>query len=149
METTRVDGVRFNVDAALLTWIGKRKVPFGVALRLLREALLELLLEELLAGLGLADHLDRAVAEPACVTCVGSAPRRWRAATPPRRRQDHPRRLGRRKSPRDEVLDLRDVPLLGVVLALLLVVPNRPFPNIRIIIARIIIQFFRVLVQPA
>ncbi len=65
METTRVDGVRFNEDAALLTWIGKAKIPLRVALRLLREALLELLLEELLAGLGLADHLDRAVAEPA------------------------------------------------------------------------------------
>ena len=88
MKTTRVDGVRFNVDAALLTWIGERKVPLRVALRLLREAFFQFFLQELLAGLGLADHLDRAVAEPACVTCVGSAPRRWRRRDSPRHRLD-------------------------------------------------------------
>ena len=42
-------------------------------------------------------------------------------------------------TPCDEVLDLRDVALLRVVLALLLVVADGPFPDIRIIIARIII----------
>ena len=60
--TSRDDGVRGRWRRA---GVRKREVPLRVALRLLREALLELLLEELLAGLGLADHLDRAVAEPA------------------------------------------------------------------------------------
>ena len=55
---------------------------------------------------------------------------------------------GRRLEPCNKVLDLGDVALLGVVLPLLLVVPDGPFANIRIIIARIIIQFLRVLVQP-
>ena len=62
--TIHDDGVRGRWRR---TRIGKRKVPLRVALRLLREALLELFLEELLAGLGLADHLDRAVAEPVLI----------------------------------------------------------------------------------
>ena len=86
MKTTRVDGVRFNVDAALLTWIGERKVPLRVALRLLREAFFQFFLQELLAGLGLADHLDRAVAEPVFCTMRQLGARRRAASTASMRR---------------------------------------------------------------
>ena len=72
-----------------LARVGEREVPRGVRLRLGREARLELLLEQLLAALRLAHHLDGAVAEP-----------------------------------RDEVLDLGDVALLRVVLALLVLVAH-------------------------
>ena len=73
---------KVEISRWLRTGVRKRKIPLRVPLRLLREALLELLLEELLPGLGLADHLDRAVAEPAFCTCVGAAPRRRRAVHP-------------------------------------------------------------------
>ena len=51
-------------------------------------------------------------------------------------------------TPCNKVFNFGDVALLGVVLALLLVVADRPLPHIGIIITRIIIQFFRVLVEP-
>ena len=51
-------------------------------------------------------------------------------------------------APCNKVFNFGDVALLGVVLALLLVVADRALPHIRIIIARVVVQFFRVLVQP-
>ena len=56
---------------------------------------------------------------------------------------------GRRKSPRDEVLDLRNISLFRVIFPLLLVVPDATLPDIRIVVARVIVELLRVLVQPA
>ena len=56
---------------------------------------------------------------------------------------------GRRKSPRDEVLNLGDVALLRVIFPLLLVVPDATFAHIRVVVARVIVELLRVLVEPA
>ena len=55
---------------------------------------------------------------------------------------------GRRKSPRDEVLDLRNISLFRVIFPLLLVVPDATLPDIRIVVARVIVELLRVLVEP-
>ena len=80
----------------------------------------------------------------------GAAPRRWRrragrrpAGTPSRRPPKVTLEI-----PRDEIFNFRDVALLRIIFSLLLVVPNTTFAHIRIIIARVIIELLRVLVQP-
>ena len=121
-------------------------------------------------GLGLADHLDRAVAEPACVVYssalrvdgVDARRRRGDPHSTARRRRRRgiavrpapnsekrpPPSIRRRKSPRDEIFDLAmsrcSASYFRCCSSSLI---DRS--DVRVVVARVIIELLRVLIEPA